>query len=130
MSFEGMGISLSLIILVVLWIAAPLISRRNGKTVASSDHSLITSYERTLVAIRDLDEDYTTGKIDAAAYARERELWVQRGIAALRMLDAAGQFAPQTQAIGSDESDNTTTDPVEQALATYRRSTHRAALKH
>ena len=126
MSIEGMGISLTLIILVALWVAAPLISRRAGKTAATRDLSLTASYERALVAIRDLDEDFATGKIDAGAFARERELWVQRGIAALRVLDAAGQYGTPMPLTDDAELDDESIDRVEQALAAYRRSAQTA----
>lgn len=128
MSIEGLGLSLSLVLLVVLWVAAPLITRRTGKSAAGYDLGLIAGYERALVAIRDLEEDVATGKIDAAAYERERERWVERGIAALRELDAAGQFTAQpTRTGGAAKADEPTTDAVEQALAAYRRSAKPAA---
>ena len=128
MSFEGMGISLTLILLVVLWVASPLISKRRNKTAVVRDASLSGAYERALVAIRDLDEDFSTGKIEAEAYQREREAWLQRGIAALRALDAAGQLGAE----GIDESDvdepeDQDVDQVEQALAAYRRSARSTA---
>jgi len=128
MSFEGMGISLTLILLVVLWVASPLISKRRNKTAVVRDASLSGAYERALVAIRDLDEDFSTGKIEAEAYQREREAWLQHGIAALRALDAAGQLGAE----GNDESDvdepeDQDVDQVEQALAAYRRSARSTA---
>ncbi|MBX3082704.1 MAG: hypothetical protein KF716_13785 [Anaerolineae bacterium] len=128
MSFEGMGISLTLIILVVLWVASPLISKRRGKTAVVRDLSLNAAYERALVAIRDLDEDFSTGKIEAEAYQRERELWLQRGIAALQALDAAGQLgAEEVYESEVDEPEDQEVDPVEQALAAYRRSARSTA---
>ncbi|MBX3066356.1 MAG: hypothetical protein KF726_25480 [Anaerolineae bacterium] len=126
MSFEGMGISLTLIILVVLWVAAPLLSGRHHKAVVSHDLSLAATYERVLVAIRDLDEDYATGKIDAAAYGREREKWLERGIAVLRSLDAVGQLGDATNSVIATEETVEDVDQVEQALAAYRRSTRSA----
>jgi hydroxyethylthiazole kinase-like sugar kinase family protein len=128
MSIEGLGISLSLVLLVVLWVAAPLLTRGKDKAEAGTDLSLIAAYERALLAIRDLEEDVTTGKIDATAYGRERERWVERGIAALRELDAAGQFAADAnRGANAAQADEPATDAVEQALAAYRRSARSAA---
>ena len=44
-------------------------------------------YGRVLTNIRDLDEDFATGKISRAAHHSEREVWVQRGVRLLRVQD-------------------------------------------
>jgi hypothetical protein len=44
--------------------------------------------EGVLLALRDLDFDYQTGKFTEADYRNQRELLVQRGVALLKQIDA------------------------------------------
>jgi hypothetical protein len=83
-----------LTLLVVGWAVAPLLRGRAVSDGADADararqrERLTLYYQRALRNIHDLDEDYSLGKLDATAYATEREAWVSRGVAALRALEA------------------------------------------
>lgn len=88
MSLAGLLAALLLTVLALIIVAYPLL-RRQASTSArhSSPRDLETSYRRVLINIRDLDEDFATGKLDARSYRDERETWVGRGIELLRQID-------------------------------------------
>ncbi len=90
MSVPGLLIALLLALIAIAIVARPLFSTASsGNDAASVDQGDRVSnyYERVLTNIRDLDEDLATGKISDADHGREREVWVARGIALLRLQD-------------------------------------------
>ncbi|MDX2161879.1 MAG: hypothetical protein SF162_11185 [bacterium] len=92
MSIEGLILGAILVTLTLLIIAAPLIARPEQRStedilIEKQRERLTVYYERALRNIRDLDEDHALGKIDPADYAADRELWMQRGVQALKALD-------------------------------------------
>jgi len=101
MSILGLMISIALICAAVLLVVYPLIrpSRRQNRSkrrIQQQTDRVQAYYERVLTNIRDLDEDFSTGKISEADYREEREVWVHRGIRLLRMqeqLDAQRSLA-------------------------------------
>lgn len=99
MSIEGLLLSALMFTALLIFVGAPLLNRRRFDTARAAQRQrerLSIYYERVLRNLHDLDEDYATGKLDASDYARERELWTQRGIAALKRietLDAAHLLA-------------------------------------
>jgi hypothetical protein len=92
MSIEGIVVSLVILLLTAAAVVLPL---RRGQGRAAVENALLQKqrerllvyYERVLTNIRDLDEDYATGKIAPEDHAQEREVWVQRGVQVLRALD-------------------------------------------
>lgn len=94
MSVGGLFISALIVAVVAVWVFMPLI-RPNKATntpdtaahIAGQRERLSILYERVLRNIRDLDEDFELGKLDPDEYTRERETFVQRGIAALQGLE-------------------------------------------
>ena len=122
MSIEGLLISLMVLVIVGLWIAAPLLRRETVQSAADLkrqqwEERLHIYYERTLRNIRDLDEDHTMGKINTEDYELERELWVQRGIAALKKLDELDEV---DITLDESELDEAIDDSIEAAVAAYR----------
>ena len=88
MSLAGLLAALLLTLLALTIAAYPLLRRQASTGVRpSSPLDLETSYRRVLINIRDLDEDFATGKLDAHSYRDERETWVGRGIELLRQID-------------------------------------------
>ncbi len=93
MSITGLIIALIIASAFALWVAAPLFQRNTTQYTQESDviahqrERLMAYYGRVLRNIHDLDEDYATGKLDAADYDRDRALWVERGIRALKAVD-------------------------------------------
>ncbi len=88
MSLAGLLAALLLTALALIIVAYPLL-RHSESTGArrSSQRNLDTNYQRVLINIRDLDEDFATGKLDAHSYHDEREAWTRRGIELLRQID-------------------------------------------
>lgn len=119
MSVAGLLISLLLGLIAVAIVARPLYSAAPSSVDATTDDQRERArnyYERVLVNIRDLDEDLATGKISEADHGREREVWVQRGIALLRLQD---QLAAQRAT--SDAANIRDIDAlIEAAVAAHR----------
>ncbi len=87
MSIAGLLIVLLLTLLTLVIVVYPLLRQHSTAAARSHNRELEAKYERVLVNIRDLDEDYATGKLDGADYRSEREVWLQRGIELLRLRD-------------------------------------------
>lgn len=122
MSITGLLISLLLIGIVTLLVIYPLARSKtapNAKSSVQIQHDRIqTYYERVLTNIRDLDEDYTTGKINEEDYQAEREVWVHRGIRLLRVQD---QLDSNHSLIDQQPVDATQVDDaIEAAIQAYR----------
>jgi hypothetical protein len=122
MSPEGLIIALALLVIVGLWIAAPLLRRQSPRLsddalAHKQRERLSVYYERVLTNIRDLEEDHATGKMRTADYEVEREEWVQRGIQILKALDDLRE-AP----IAADEAsvEEAIDNEIEAAIAAYR----------
>lgn len=122
MTFETLGLSLALIAIVLLWVAAPLL-RHRPRFADQSEAILIerlhTHYERVLTALRDLEEDYGVGKLSQARYSAERESWVAQGIEILAELDRVGALSTADQTVG--ELDAAVDHQIEKAVAAYRK---------
>jgi hypothetical protein len=69
-------------------------------------------YERVVQNIRDLDDDFATGKIAAEEHQTEREQWVQRGSVVLKLLDEMDQ----KPLIPASADDAAIDDAIEQAV--------------
>ncbi len=95
MSLAGALIFLLALAICALLVLAPLRSRRGGDRCDSNGLQqrgrLLQRYEAALAALRDLDEDRLTGKIDADAHAQEREALLQQGEALLAEIDALNE---------------------------------------
>ena len=92
MSIPGLLISLVLSLIALAIVARPLLRpARRERAAASTQREqrdrIETYYERVLTNIRDLDEDFVTGKINEGDYRIEREVWAERGIQLLRVKD-------------------------------------------
>jgi hypothetical protein len=125
MSVEGLVVIITVLIVAGLWITAPLLGRKSQRLQASSaaqrQHDrLLSHYERLLGNIRDLDEDFATGKIQPADYEQEREQRVQDGIQVLMALDNLDGAAAQSAADGA-AIDETVDAAIEAAVSAYRR---------
>ena len=67
--------------------------------------------------IRDLDEDFSTGKISAEDHQEEREIWARRGIQLLRAQDESDKERSQDAATPDAERID---KAIEGAVAGYR----------
>jgi len=123
MSVLGLIISLALLLIAIAVVAHPLVRPR--KTSEKEDVQLQVQrdrvglyYERVLTNIRDLDEDYATGKIGEADYRDEREVWAHRGIRLLRVRDSLD--ARQSLETGRDANADKIDEAIEAAISAYR----------
>ncbi len=139
MSTEGIIAALVMVVIGLAWLALPLLRRKsslNTQELARQKEraALLTTYERTLASIRDLDEDHLTGKLAQADYELERAHWAEQGVAILQELEKYGVKKPakHSKADGRQKSVPTTQadpdaqldDAIEQAIAAYIESTH------
>ena len=120
MSVTGLLIALVLSLIALAIVARPLLlpARRERVAESSRRHQrdrVATYYERVLTNIRDLDEDFATGKISEADYRAEREVWVLRGIRLLRVRD---QLERDENPDGDDAA--RIDRAIEEAVAAYR----------
>jgi hypothetical protein len=123
MSAAGLVVSLLIAALGAAWILLPVIrdARRRGVAGTRERDELLTLYERVLSAIRDLDEDFLTGKLDQETYQEERAEWSRRGIQTLRRLEEMGITAA-APAAGLNKDSTAQEDELEAAVARYVKS--------
>lgn len=103
MSAEGLIGSIIVLGLTAVLLGFPFLGR---KTIQSQSQNqlmkqrdeLLTTYERVVASIRDLDDDHLTGKLDNETYNRERDMWSERGVQVLAELDELGMDAPAIKA--------------------------------
>ena len=122
MSIAGLLIASILALVVLAIVVKPLLrpapaDRPGDGGLALQRDRLSVYYARVLTNIRDLDEDFSTGKIGPDDYRREREVWMQRGIRLLRVqdqLDTQGSLARA----GSDAE--RIDQAIEAAVSAYR----------
>lgn len=127
MSIEGIIFALVLATGVIALIAAPLLRREPAHQNAQSQlvdkqrERLQLYYERVLRNIRDLDEDYSLGKLDEASYRQEREEWAQRGVQVLKALDSlTGESMIAATSTEDAAVDSAIDDAIEAAIKSYR----------
>lgn len=89
MEIGSLFLIFALLILVGLFVSRPFYEKKAA--VGRDDHdlsALLAEKERTLIALRDLDFDFTLGKIPAEEYPVQRALLVRQGAEILRRIDA------------------------------------------
>ena len=138
MSTEGVIAALGMVVIGLVWLAYPLVRRTTSLNIQEVTRQkeraeLLTAYERTLASIRDLDDDYLTGKLTQTDYEMEREHWAEQGVAILQELEKYG-IKKSSKAFKSNkvqkqiptdvDPDAQLDDAIEQAIAAYIESTH------
>lgn len=114
MDIGSLLFGLALLLVVGFLTAQPLLERRTSRRAAASPlEELQAERDAVLTALRDLDFDYSTGKITAEDHAAHRAALVHRGAEALRALDI------------QSPSDLVDTD-IERAIAERRKGVTRA----
>ncbi|MCB0056703.1 MAG: c-type cytochrome biogenesis protein CcmI [Caldilineaceae bacterium] len=89
MSTTGIVISLIILAVAVIWVIAPLRRGRNLPSAAlTAQEQLVAVYERVVARIRDLDEDFASGKLHEEDYTSERAALTERGVQILQALEA------------------------------------------
>ena len=118
--FMGVVILIGVLLFVVTPLMRPVASTPVDELIEKQRERLLIVYERVLGNIRDLDEDLTTNKMSQADYAKERELWVQRGIQVLKTLDALDAKQILTTSSVAEDIDRAIDNRIEAAIAAYR----------
>jgi len=121
MSDVGILMAVALVFASLIAVGYPLLSQH----IALGDRArqrrlhdeLTTSYERIVATLRDLDEDFRTGKLNESDYRPEREQWVARGIIILQQIEEVGPL-PQQITITPNTEDQTDAQ-IEEAIARY-----------
>ena len=127
MSIVGLIVALGLALIAIVVVARPFYRVGPGRAEAEVNLQLQRErvhsyYERVLTNIRDLDEDFQTGKLAEAEYREEREVWVTRGIRLLRVADSLDREP------GLGEADADAIDRAIEAAVRAARAGKQAAL--
>lgn len=127
MSTEGLIASILILIAGLAVLVLPFV-RRTAVTAADAAHAELTArYERTLAALRDVDEDHRLGKLTAEAYADERERLAAEGVRLLAALEPSGGAVsrraktakPAGKSAAPADADAMLDAAIEQAIASY-----------
>jgi hypothetical protein len=128
MSSTGLIVSIVMLLGGLAWLGLPYL--RGNRTALGVQRetlrerpTLAARYERALLSVRELDEDYSVGKLSPEAYATERARWVEEGAALLEALEKTSG-APDRKARKAARHETPppiadADDPVEQAIAAY-----------
>lgn len=139
MSLEGTIAAVVMLVIGVVWLALPILRRNRTASAdellrAKEREILLTTYERTLNALRDVDEDHLTGKLGQADYEAERAYWTNQGVTVLQALEKAGGKLPKQRkaaaaaaaapvVVESAEADEQLDEAIEKTIANYIKST-------
>lgn len=123
MSIGGLILAVILALVVLMFVVSPLIARRSEASEAGGDaglakqrERLLAYYDRVLRNLHDLDEDNALGKIEPELYARDRALWVERGVQALKALDTLNEQLSPASADDTAALDQAIDDAIEAAV--------------
>jgi hypothetical protein len=83
-------LGVALLILVLLFVARPLLLRRENVSASASRENLQAQKDAYLEQIADLDFDHETGKVPHSVYERERRQLLIQAALVLRKLDTLG----------------------------------------
>lgn len=117
-----MGIIAAIFVLGVglAWVFSPLFLARfefgaEAKRRQEQDE-LLALYERVVVVIRDLDDDFNTGKLPRAEYEVDRERWTQRGVEIMQALEKINGGSIKDKA---QQAEHEFDDAIESAIKQY-----------
>lgn len=113
MEIAAILLTLGVIILVGLYLYAPLLERR-AQSVTTEEHdrsALLAERERVVTSLQELDFDFQLGKVPEEDYPTQRTLLLQRGAEILKKLD---ELQPVKTTLEDDER-------MERAIASRRK---------
>lgn len=127
MSGEGLIASIVILLLGIVYLALPFVRAGRSSAVTTEERErlkLIAAYERALMTVRDLDDDYAVGKLPEETYATERTRWTEHGAMLLELLEVKGdkQPAKRRKAVETPPAALPDDDAVEAAIAAYVRA--------
>lgn len=124
MSIGGLIVAFVLALVVLMFVVSPLLARRSaasdaleGDVLSSRQRDrLLAYYDRVLRNLQDLDEDNALGKIEPSLYERDRALWVERGVQALKALDSVNEQLGTADSTDTATLDQAIDDAIEAAV--------------
>ncbi|MBK8031036.1 MAG: hypothetical protein IPK17_16430 [Chloroflexi bacterium] len=127
MSGGGLIIGIVMLLAGLAYLALPFVRGSRGSWETEQERErlrMIAAYERALVTVRDLDEDYHVGKLTQEIYEAERQRWTEHGAMLLQKLEetAAGDAKQNSKRRKTVEPTVSEEDAVEQAIAAYVRA--------
>jgi hypothetical protein len=96
-------LGVALLILVLLFVARPLLLRRANEPAPTSRQTLQAQKDAYLEQIADLDFDHETGKLPESVYERERRQLLIQAALILRQLDTLGNGHGHVQEMGQEQ---------------------------
>ena len=136
MSVEGLIITVGMLVLGLVGVTLPFMRGREkvgdarALRIQQTRDALVTSNERVLGTIRDLDEDHRLGKINEADYQAERNYWADYGVKLLQLLEGdMSQFVGEEAATEEEVvqvADGELDQAVEEAIRNYRTALNNA----
>jgi hypothetical protein len=131
MSTEGTVAAAIMLVLGIAWLSLPILRRRLSASVEDvrrqkERDALTSAYERTLTSLRDVEEDFLTGKLAQADYEVERARWMEQGVTVLQALEKFGGPTlrrSQPPSAAPADPDALLDDAIEQTIANYIKST-------
>ena len=121
MTLEGLIALVVMLVGGLVSIGLPFMTKRNTlsdtrkRELELSRDELITTYERVLSTLRDLEDDYKSHKIPPEDYEYERVYWSEYGIRVLKLLEGENVQEPDV-----DDSELYLDHNVEEAIQNYR----------
>jgi hypothetical protein len=117
-------IGAALVILVAFLVGQPLLDNRTRREPEPGEADrLRQERDQLLVALRDLDFDYSLGKLIEEDYTPLRADLVRQGAEVMKQLDAVGQAPQSPQPPGAARPPAAASDSdIEQAIAARRQS--------
>lgn len=125
MSIEGLIGSVILVLVGLVTVSLPFLRRNwaglspRERAIQKARDELLTTYERVLATIRDLDEDYQTGKLTDTEYQQERGYWAERGVYLLQQLEPD---AASPEPVRASPQETVLDDAIENAIKAYRQA--------
>jgi len=136
MSIEALIVSLIMMVVSIIVLALPLLRRsrleQQQRAREGERLKLLAAYERALMTVRDLDEDYQVGKLQEDQYQAERAVWLERGAAVLELLEHGEDLKhkPRKRDVAVKGQSAAADDPIETAIAAYIKAREQAQQPH
>ncbi|MEW6406153.1 MAG: zinc ribbon domain-containing protein [Chloroflexota bacterium] len=109
---------LAVLILVGMYLYAPFLGGRRGKSTQESHEAsaLLAERDRVITSLQELDFDFNLGKVPAEGYPEQRSALLQKGAEILKRLDELS-LTPSASPNGHGASEE---DRIEKAAAARR----------
>lgn len=129
MSMEGLIGLIVMVIMGLIGVIIPFLTSRptimdnRKRQLELTRDELITSYERVLSTLRDLEDDYKSHKMHAEDYEQERAYWSQYGVRLLQLLDGKTDLVEvddKAKPASEDDEEMHLDQSVEEAIHNYR----------